>query len=143
MYHKFLIDECQTNENCPQDKACVGKKCVDPCLQTSCGNRAACEVTSHLPHCFCPPGLQGNPVVNCFEVECQEDGDCASHQYCHLGRQECDLVCQSTSCAIGAICEAYNHQKQCSCPPPLLGNGNIYCGTKRKEAGMQIGKARQ
>lgn len=128
----FWADECQINENCPQDKACVGNKCIDPCLQTSCGNRALCEVSAHRSHCFCPPGLQGNPVVSCFEVECQMDNDCGPSQYCNLNLQQCEAVCFGNSCAVGAICEGFNHKKQCSCPSPLFGDGNIYCGTKRK-----------
>ena len=129
----FPVDECTTNNDCPLDKACVSKECVDPCLTTSCGDRAVCEVDYHQSHCVCPPGLQGNPIVQCSAVECTRDQDCNTNEKCDFSTQECYDICQREPCgAADAVCEARNHKKSCFCPPPLQGDGNIYCGLKRK-----------
>ena len=133
-FHCFHItDECQVNDDCPLDKACVNNECVDPCARTSCGDRALCEVDYHQSHCVCPPGLQGNPIVQCSAVECTSDNDCATTEKCDLSVQQCYDICQREPCgAAEAVCESRNHRKTCSCPPPLLGDGNVYCGLKRK-----------
>lgn len=129
----YFLDECQVNADCPLDKACVSNKCINPCRQTSCGDRAECKVDYHQPRCVCPPGLQGNPIVKCVAVECHNDNDCASDEKCNPLTNKCFPVCQAERCgADEAICSGVDHRKVCSCPPPLLGNGNVYCGLKRK-----------
>eukprot|EP00095_Tigriopus_kingsejongensis_P012598 maker-scaffold642_size120736-snap-gene-0.27 protein:Tk12598 transcript:maker-scaffold642_size120736-snap-gene-0.27-mRNA-1 annotation:"GH13743" len=132
--------ECIQHNDCPNDKACIDNKCVDPCLETTCGQRALCKSEFHISHCFCPPGLQGNPIVRCFQVECQQDGDCADNEKCDLRAQTCQLICNAQSCVSGAICEAKNHRKTCFCQPPLVGDGNVYCTIKPNpiEAGCRI-----
>lgn len=60
--------ECTASYECPQNRACVNLKCIDPCPGT-CGIGARCEVISHNPICSCPNG-KGNPFVSCvFEEE--------------------------------------------------------------------------
>ena len=131
--HFSILDECTSNNDCPLDKACISKKCVDPCQRTSCGDKAVCEVDFHQAHCSCPPGLQGNPIVNCFSVECTDDDDCGTAEKCDFSRQKCYDICQQEPCGSDdAYCEARNHKKSCTCPPPLQGDGNVYCGLKRK-----------
>ena len=55
---------CQSDPECPTDKACFNTQCVDPC---NCGINAECSVINHKPLCYCPAGYSGNP-----EVECQK-----------------------------------------------------------------------
>ena len=55
---------CQSDDECPFDKACHNTACVDPC---NCGINAICQVINHKPLCYCPPGYSGNP-----EIECQK-----------------------------------------------------------------------
>ena len=139
----FVVDECTVNDDCPQDKACVSQECVNPCLRTSCGDRALCEVNFHQSQCVCPPGLQGNPIVQCIEVECRYDNDCATDEKCDASNQKCFKVCQRNPCgADNAICEGKNHRKNCFCPPPLQGDGNVYCGLKRKDSRKYCSKSR-
>lgn len=38
-----------------------------------------------------------------------------------------DLCASPTACGTNAGCIMHNHQKQCTCPPPLLGNADIGC----------------
>lgn len=60
--------ECMVSADCPQDKACINKKCKDPCPGT-CGLNARCNVVNHNPICSCAPGLTGDPFVRCIKEE--------------------------------------------------------------------------
>jgi len=128
-------DECLINDDCPLTKACVSKECIDPCLNTVCGSRALCKVEYHTAVCYCPPGLQGNERVGCIEVKCTTNSDCAGNEKCDYPRgsqrKECIPLCQGQVCAFGATCSASNHQEECSCRPPLKGDGYVSC-TERK-----------
>ena len=50
--------ECQINNDCSNDKACMSQRCRDPC-PGSCGAGADCRVVGHNPICSCPPGYTG------------------------------------------------------------------------------------
>lgn len=127
----LLPDECLTNDDCPLSKACVSQECVDPCLRTSCGHRAECEVNYHTARCLCPQGLQGNPLVSCQAVGCQQDEDCDQKERCDFSSQQCIRLCQGQTCAQGAICDARNHKESCTCRPPLEGDGYVYCERRK------------
>lgn len=60
--------ECIVSSECPQDKACVNKKCVDPCPNT-CGLNARCQVITHNPICSCTSGYTGDPFTKCSPEE--------------------------------------------------------------------------
>lgn len=60
--------ECVLNSDCPRDKACLRSKCVNPCSLEACAQNAICEVVSHVPMCRCPPGFEGNALVQCQPV---------------------------------------------------------------------------
>lgn len=130
-----FLDECLQNNDCPLTKACVSKECVDPCLNTVCGSRALCKVEYHTPICYCPPGLQGNERVGCVEVKCTTNDDCATNEKCDYPkggqRKECIPLCTDARCVFGAICTAVNHKEECTCRPPLKGDGFVSC-TERK-----------
>ena len=59
--------ECVVNSDCPQDKACISRKCQDPCPGL-CGVNAYCRVRSHIPICVCNQGYQGDPFSQCYRV---------------------------------------------------------------------------
>jgi hypothetical protein len=59
--------ECVQSTDCPRDKACMQRKCRDPCPGT-CGQSAVCLVSNHVPMCSCPSGMQGDPFVACRPV---------------------------------------------------------------------------
>lgn len=41
--------ECLVNSECPKDKACVRRKCLDPCVGV-CGANALCKnLSNHFP----------------------------------------------------------------------------------------------
>lgn len=58
--------ECMVSSECPQDKACIRQKCVDPCPGT-CSPDARCQVVNHNPICSCPPGYTGDPFTRCIK----------------------------------------------------------------------------
>jgi len=60
--------ECVSNSDCPNNKACLNRKCLDPCVG-SCGSNAQCHVSNHVPICICPDSYTGNPFSNCYILE--------------------------------------------------------------------------
>ncbi|CAH1100710.1 unnamed protein product [Psylliodes chrysocephalus] len=60
--------ECVLNSDCPRDKSCVNRKCVDPCPGT-CGQNAECTIFNHYPSCTCLQGFSGDPFVICSKIE--------------------------------------------------------------------------
>ena len=134
------VDQCLTNADCPLTKACISDKCVDPCLSTFCGERAQCNVEFHKSHCYCPQGLQGNPLVKCLSVGCQSHSDCRKDETCDYLLHDCTPLCVDSPCAEGAYCEADNHKELCHCKLPLKGDGRVYCG-RRKNKRQRYGKS--
>lgn len=55
---------CTSNDQCPIDRACVNKQCINPC---QCGPNAKCRVENHYAVCSCPEGYSGNPNTGCFQ----------------------------------------------------------------------------
>lgn len=60
--------ECEVSSECAQNKACINKKCVDPCPGT-CGENAFCKVVNHNPICSCARGFTGDPFTGCIREE--------------------------------------------------------------------------
>ena len=56
--------ECTINDECPLDKACISRKCQDPCPGL-CGINAQCRVRNHVPICVCIRNYQGDPFSQC------------------------------------------------------------------------------
>ena len=57
--------ECVINSDCTSDKACINRKCQDPCPGL-CGVNAYCNVRNHVPICICNQGYIGDPFSNCY-----------------------------------------------------------------------------
>ena len=57
--------ECVINSECPSDKACINRKCQDPCPGL-CGVNAYCSVRNHVPICICNQGYIGDPFSTCY-----------------------------------------------------------------------------
>jgi hypothetical protein len=60
--------ECTINSDCASDKACINKKCRDPCLG-ACGLQTECHVYQHAAVCNCREGFTGNPFQSCHVVQ--------------------------------------------------------------------------
>lgn len=57
---------CANDYDCPTDKACVNRRCQDPCsLRDACGENALCTVVLHKARCSCPQCYIGRPTLKC------------------------------------------------------------------------------
>lgn len=56
--------ECLINSECLSNRACIQKKCRNPC-DGVCGVGAVCNVINHTPTCSCPNGFTGDSFVQC------------------------------------------------------------------------------
>lgn len=60
--------ECILNSDCDQNMSCQSHKCVNPCLQSTCGINSDCRTIGHKPVCSCRQGYTGDPFTNCVLV---------------------------------------------------------------------------
>lgn len=85
-YVRCYIVGCRSNNDCPNDRACINAQCINPCVyDNACAPRAECRVQNHFAVCRCPPGYIGNPYVGCRpepRPECKEDPDCPTRLAC-------------------------------------------------------------
>lgn len=57
--------ECLVSSECKLQKACVDRRCRDPC-EGACGRGASCQVIAHSPICTCNDGFTGDPFTYCY-----------------------------------------------------------------------------
>lgn len=94
-------------------KACINKKCRDPC-PGSCGLNAECKVVSHTPICLCPNGYTGDAFLQCdIKVE--------------AAVIERPTPCVPSPCGTNAECREQNSVGSCTCLPGYFGNPYDYC----------------
>ena len=96
----LFLDECSIDNDCPFSKECRNQECVDPCGYISCGSQALCKAENHIGICYCPQGMQGNPIVNCVDVGCQHDDDCSTTERCDRGTGKCLPLCVGNSLSL-------------------------------------------
>jgi len=60
--------ECTVNSDCPSDRACINKKCQNPCAGNICGVNAECKVIDHTASCECPSGFNGDAFFQCIST---------------------------------------------------------------------------
>jgi hypothetical protein len=101
--------ECIGSSECPLNKACINKKCVDPC-PGACGYNARCESINHSPICSCSQGLTGDPFKGCIEVVKPP-----------IMPQTID-PCQPSPCGPNSKCVSRNNEAICSCLPDNIGS---------------------
>lgn len=119
--------ECIVNSECPLDRACVNKKCKDPCPNT-CGLGAQCTTKNHSPICACPPGFDGDPFTKCTpRRKYHEFGEYIYIQSC------CSLAvqiepttprppsCIPSPCGPNSQCQIIGNSPSCSCLPDFIG----------------------
>lgn len=102
--------ECEINDECALDKACMGYMCRDPC-PGACGLNAVCHVESHHPVCICEGGLVGNPLICCLQPQ----------------EQKSNNACNKVECGINAICQDVGNTALCSCLPEFYGDPTKEC----------------
>lgn len=116
---------CQYNEDCPPEKLCdrLNRRCINPCMEDSCGDNAECYPVEHVAQCRCLPEHIGNPYVACNSfVGCRSDSECSSYEACING--QCGSPCE---CGVNAHCDVVNHRAVCKCPPGYQGDARIAC----------------
>lgn len=102
--------ECDTNEDCPFDKACLNYKCTDPC-PSSCGINADCTVRLHSPVCHCPIGLTGDAYTLCHSMAVEQIDPCTENP-----------------CGTNALCRSSKtHAAACVCKPGYFGDPYEAC----------------
>ena len=106
--------ECVVNSDCPADKACINRKCQDPCPGL-CGINARCEVRNHLPLCICFQGYFGDPFSECRKPVSTSPAP------------EIIDPCQPSPCGINAVCRERNGAASCTCFPEMFGDPYIEC----------------
>ena len=66
--------ECQSDPECPDNRACIDLQCLDPCVEYDpCGQNAICETLAHRAVCKCPSGWAGDPHAQCFQCRFLDD----------------------------------------------------------------------
>ncbi|PSN29200.1 hypothetical protein C0J52_26427, partial [Blattella germanica] len=100
--------ECVVSTECPQNRACVNQKCIDPCPGT-CGLNARCEVVNHSPICSCQAGFTGDPFTRCFPIPPPVV-------------EERPTPCIPSPCGANAVCREQNGAGSCTCLPDYVGN---------------------
>lgn len=132
--------ECHVDNDCPNNRACLQQRCVDPCSSIAnppCAQNAVCYVQNHVAGCLCPPHLpDGNPLSYCSprriegKSECDFDIDCPSKLACI--KNECVNPCVSLSpCHPSAQCSVSDttpvRTMICTCPEGWVPNENGEC----------------
>ena len=119
--------ECETSEECPSDKKCMGYKCVDVCTQPTgkpgqsmariCKGKK-CVADPATPHAF-------KCVDNCYNVVCKSgyttevsgDGCCCVATSCPSGQRlengKCVANCTGVTCKSGY--KAVSNDTGCCC----------------------------
>lgn len=135
-------DQCSSNADCPENEAChqsQGKKsCRPACQLLACGPGAVCVTRNHIGKCICPEGLyKGDPFkTGCQKVNCLENEDCPTDQYCDRLSYTCMTACPDDICGTNAICLAENHHHTCKCPPKFIPSPTPDVSCKPQEKGQ-------
>ncbi len=101
---------CVLNSNCPNNQACVKRKCVDPCPGT-CGAFADCRVSNHRAVCTCIPGYEGDPFRRCYPS--QDPPPPPPKPF--------EPSCYPNPCGPNSKCEMEGPRPVCSCLPGFFG----------------------
>lgn len=130
--------ECQSNDDCTDDKTCFNNECINPCvLSDPCAVNAECFGLRHQTACRCLSGYKGSPFERCERLECSSDYECPGDRACI--NNHCVNPCeQSSPCAPNAVCFVRNHAANCKCPDTLPnGNPLSYCEQPRVATGPE------
>lgn len=98
--------ECENDNDCSRNLACIKYKCSDPCPGV-CGINAHCSVINHLPTCNCNDGKTGDPFVRCLDEPITP-----------IPRQN---PCSPSPCGPNSLCREHNGQATCSCASSFIG----------------------
>ena len=128
----FFSVGCSSDSECENTEICTNRQCLDACVANNpCASNAQCYSTNHQAACRCPPGLEGDPYVECVRVECRINQDCSENSACISNR--CVNPClYENPCSQHATCTVQNHIAKCQCPPGWVGNPLVSCSPKEE-----------
>lgn len=125
--------ECVFSTDCDPQKACVQRKCVDPCVG-ACGQNAICQVVNHIPMCSCNNGYTGNSFIICnpirgnltiphdtFLISTYYNFVVFLCKYTLFSSVPSERPCSTAVCGPNSQCREINNQAVCSCLPTYLG----------------------
>lgn len=130
---------------CPNEKACISGRCIDPCsLRGACGENALCRVVLHKPRCSCPQCYVGKPFTECRpdpkcekaeprpaspSILCDTNEDCPANKACGTSRRCTDpCLTYGITCDSNKKCEVRNHRPVCVCKGFVVNNaGELKC----------------
>ena len=132
--------ECETNEECPSDKKCMGYKCVDVCTQPTprpgmtmariCGG-SKCITDPDTPHAFkCVDSCYNVVCKSGYTTEVTSNGCCCVATSCPSGQRlengKCVANCTGVICKSGF--KAVSDANGCCCKTDTLAcsSGQIY-----------------
>lgn len=122
------------NSECAYNKACINRKCVDPCPGI-CGENAECNVINHNPICSCIDGFSGNAFSKCYPVAIAHrksntmkmDNAEIIHRFpfdflAPLEDSPIRNPCIPSPCGLFSKCNDHNGVAVCSCLPNYYGS---------------------
>ena len=123
--------ECTINADCPLDKACINRKCQDPCPGL-CGLNANCEVRNHIPICICIRGYIGDPFSQCYKPSSKglsiEIKKVIKTNILATPRPvEIIQPCNPSPCGTNAECSEQRGAASCRCILDYIGNPYVEC----------------
>lgn len=119
---------CQSDSECPNNKACINEECINPCTYTKCGENTNCSPEYHKGRCYCKDEYFGNPLVKCLPRGCRSNDECDYNLACV--NSQCRDPCD---CGQGAECRVNNHIAHCQCPDGYEGNPRTACIQRKIE----------
>ncbi len=122
----FLVG-CRSDTDCPSDKTCMRRNCINPCLvRNPCAYNAECYAQNHKAQCRCPAGYVGDPRKACELPGCRSDDQCPNPLACR--NRECvDPCLLNNPCARSAQCVSKDHRANCRCPLGFFGDPYVEC----------------
>lgn len=138
--------ECESNEECPSDKKCMGYKCVDVCTQPTpkpgmtmariCGG-SKCIADPNTPHAFkCVDSCYNVVCKSGYTTEVTSDGCCCVATSCPSGQRlengKCVANCTGVTCKSGY--KAVSNSTGCCCEEdtPTCSGAQVYHPTLKK-----------
>ena len=140
---KVKLYECETNEECPTDKKCMGYKCVDVCTQPT-GNGISyaricagkkCILDPDTPHAFkCVDSCYNISCKSGYTTELTSNGCCCVPSSCPSGQRvegyACVNNCAGVNCINGYF--AVSSSKGCCCEPLTISGVVVGCSSGYK-----------
>ncbi|KAJ8936988.1 hypothetical protein NQ314_012070 [Rhamnusium bicolor] len=117
---------CKENRECPTGNACIDQFCRLVCSSdVGCLSNERCDISSGVckPICRRDNDCRNDEIcesLTCI-IGCRSDSSCSAEKSC-VNNKCIDLCSFPTACGTNANCTVINHQKQCGCPIPLIGN---------------------